>query len=147
MPTLYRSTSEAFGAIPITTQAYSEWRTVYCALVADVCAGDTFTVYGEGQVRNDAGINVELAQAISVVPAVYGGAEALSGLLASPVNGWNITPDTHYGRFSKGGSFISPQDYPLLYFCLRVRARSSGATGAQALTVNAGQGFLDVVRF
>lgn len=149
LPVVYESTSEGFSSVPVTDGNGDEWRTMFTVALPNLVAGTVLDIYAEGQVANNNGINVELAQALSLntVSQVGGGTLALVGVLG-PVNGWNITPDEHYGRWSKGKRYVVPQNWTeTAYIQARLRARSSGATSGMALSVNMGQGFLSVLRF
>ena len=113
-------------------------------------------MYGEGQLRNDTGINVECAQIMElrtwvqvdpVTQQVYsGGTEPISNINDAKINGWDFDSRIHYCRFSKGDVFVAAQDYDHLYLALRARGRSTDAQSGMQLTVNAGQGQLYYIR-
>lgn len=135
-----------FAQVPVTLGTATEWRTIYFLTLNNVLAGESYLIHGEGQVRNDLGYNIELAQIITAQTSVAGGTEVVSGnpsvISSTPINGWNVDPTMHYGRFLKDMLFCPAQDYPTIYICMRVRCRSSSAGANHAVTVNDGQGML-----
>lgn len=140
--TLLTTTQIHFSAVPVTQGHVTEWRTIFFQPI-EVEAGDLIEIYTEGQVRNDLGYNVELAQLIEIKASVYGGAEPVEGPIQGPINGWNITPGAHYGRFSKEFKYIA-QIAGEFYVCARLRARSTGARSGHILSVQANQGMMYV---
>lgn len=131
-----------YEQIPVTLGNFSEWRSVYFLPINDVKKGDLIQVFGEGEARNDMGYNIELAQVIEIRNTVSGGQEPLGGVYTGPINGWNITPDAHYGRFSKVGSWVANNDYPILYAVLRLRCRSTDAQNYHYVQVLPNQGLM-----
>lgn len=135
--------------IPVTNANGSEWRTIYNISVEHVKKGDMLQVFGEGQARNDLGYNVELAQIIEIKTRqqISDGNETINRIFQSPINGWNIAPAVHYGRFSKMASWTSDNDYNQLYIMLRLRCKSTGAQNGHIIEIQPTQGNLFVNHF
>ena len=144
-----RTTTEHFGTIPVTLGTTEQWVSIYYLPILNLVAGEVIQMYGEAQVRNDLGINIEYGQCLELRTSVSGGQEPLGtpGGFTGVINGWNITPDMHYGRASKGDSYLVPADVAALYLVLRLRCRSTGALPGNTVTVNIGQGVLYYNRF
>lgn len=135
-----------FNQVPVTLGTETQWRSIYYLTLNDIKTGDHFEFYAEGQIRNDLGYNIELAQVFEIKSHVSGGKEPLDGLYQGPINGWNVDPVMHYGRFSKGDIWMADKDYPVLYFLMRLRCRSTGAMPSDYVTVNAGQGLMYLIK-
>ena len=145
---LFLKTQEMqFNQVPVTLGTETQWRSIYYLAVKDVRQGDHFEFYSEGQIRNDLGYNIELAQVFEIKSNVNGGCEPLEGVYVGPINGWNVDPIMHYGRFSKSDLWMSDKDYPVLYFLIRLRCRSTGALPGDFVTVNAGQGLMYLIKY
>lgn len=145
-----KTTTIQFGSVPVTDGYGNEWRSIYYLPVYNAVAGEVIQVYSDGQVGNDLGYRVELAQCIEFRTSVSGGNEPLYtvGGYTSPINGWDFsTSDQHYGRFSKMDSYTIPADISVLYLVMRIRCRSSGATSGAAVTVYPGQGLMFYNRY
>ncbi len=134
--TFYRTTTKHFTAVPVTFGDQEEWRSIYFLNFGSLVAGTTITVLAEGQMENNLGYNVELAQVLSLVDVVSGGTEPLTGKLISPVNGWNITPAAHYGHWVKVATHVLALDMSPAYLVARLRARSTGARPGDVLIVS-----------
>lgn len=168
-PNIFFAQSNQWGAVAIS-QSMNWWYSIYSVCVPNVMVGDLIEAQAESQFRNDTGLNVELAQAISIRPvqtgasctgqfasfsndligAVGGVSEPVFPRDAQPINGWNITPNEHYGRASKYAAWLSDANYPFgVWVDFRVRARSSGAnnSGNFVLTSQANQGHMVVKRW
>lgn len=169
-PTVLYGASTQWGALPVSVDQ-DWWYTIYRVCVPAIAAGDVLSAYAETQVRNDLGFNVELAQVLTVQdhsgtsPCVGGPPPSTQTALIGPVggtnenefprgpqpiNGWNITPGEHYGRASKAFTWVAPAARPNgVWVQFRLRARSSAAnnSGNLALTVQANQGHLVVLRW
>lgn len=147
---VYNTYTEQFAQVPVTLGNVSEWRSIYFIPISNVKKDDILQIFAEGQVVNNLGYNVELGQIITIQSNVFGGTEDITipeVINASPVNGWNISANTHYGRFSKVHSYKVEEDRNVLYIMLRLRARSTGAISGHALSVNLGQGQMFVNMF
>jgi hypothetical protein len=137
-----RSAIEQFDSVPVTQGNIAQWRTIYYVTLQNIKSGDAFLLHCEGQVRNDLGYNLELAQVIEIKEQSEGGTEPLNGIFISPGNGWNVNTQMHYGRFSKTDLYIAEKDYPFLIAACRVRFRSDAAKNNNFVIVNKGQGYM-----
>lgn len=137
-----RTTTIQFAQIPVTLGSATEWRTIYFIPIDNVKSGEKIQVHHEGQFRNDLGYNLELAQIIELRTSVSGGAEPQDAAIHSPINGWDVDPTMHYGRWSQEDLFTIDQDYPVLYLCGRVRCRSTAAQPGNSVAVQDGQGVM-----
>lgn len=131
-----------FAQVPVTLGTGMGWRSIYVLEIENVKKGDLIQAFGEGQARNDLGYNVELAQIIEfkTKDQIIDGTEKLNGIYISPINGWNIVPAEHYGRFSKMASWIADDDYNLVYAVLRIRCASTGARPGHKIDIQPNQG-------
>ncbi len=139
-----QGTALQYGSVPVTLGTLTEWRTMYYAPIQNVQTGDLIQIFGEGQGRNDLGYNVEFAQIVEIktLGQMSGGQEPVNGIYQSPINGWDIVPAEHYGRFSKVASWISDSNYDLLYATIRIRCRSTGAKPNNYIVMQPGQGLI-----
>lgn len=138
-----------FSEVPVTLGTGNEWRSVYTVQIENVQKGDLIQAFGEGQARNDLGYNIELAQIVEfkTKEQILDGTENVNGVYQSPINGWNIVPAEHYGRFSKMASWIADDDYDVIYAVLRIRCRSTGAHPDHKIDIQAGQGMFFVNQY
>lgn len=135
-----------FGSVPVTLGKGSEWRTIYYTSMQNIKAGDLIQVFGEGQGRNDLNYNVELAQIVEIktLSQMSDGQEPVNGIYQSAINGWNIVPDEHYGRFSKMAAWFADSNYDVLYATLRIRCRSNEAKPNNYIVIQESQGCMFV---
>ncbi len=136
-----------YQEVPVTLGAFSEWRSVYVIPINDVKKGDLVQAFAEGEARNDLGYNVEIVQVVEIKHKKESGKEPLGGVYTSPVNGWNITANSHYGRFTKTAAWVANSDYPVVYVTLRVRFRSSNALSNQSVHILPHQGMMFVNQY
>jgi len=142
-----RTTTIQFAQVPVTLGSGTEWRSIYFLPLNNVISGDQFMIYSEGQIRNDLGYNLELAQILEIKTTVSGGAEPVDGIFQGPINGWNVDSTMHYGRFSKSDIFTATNNYDVLYLVSRIRCRSTSAVSGNSVTVNLGQGCMYYMKF
>lgn len=145
------SRSAVWTQVAVVSGQTNLWYTLYQVSVSDVRQGEEFMVSAEAQLRNDLGHPVELVSGVfatydKVLPSSsLDSAYAFEGL-SSPINGWNITPDAHYGVPRRAVVWRAARDAAFVSFAFRVRARSSLDNGSRNLTVNTGQGAIQVKR-
>lgn len=158
-----KSTQRQFAAVPVTLGDVEQWRTVFVIAAENVKAGETFIINFENQVTTELSYNVELVHAIEVrrwimtnpdTGASYnGGTEPLDdgstvSVLHGPITGHNISSSgVHHQDAQRSWIFTAEQNYPVLYVCGRVRARSDAATTGAQLSIDEGQGALWYQRF
>lgn len=151
------ATPESYGVVPIYGASGNtlEWRTIYALEIDSLQPGDLIEASAEGQVRNDTGWVVELASSLcwcddnNKPPAPGGLGYGPMGTHFKEIgqntwNGFNITPQMHYGKWARHGAFVVPQGVSTLWICARLRGRSTSSDGSgnAGLAVNMGQGHM-----
>lgn len=143
--------TEIDSSVLVTTGSFTVWKRVLTlALAINVKAGDFIFAHADMEIRNDSGINVEIVPGflLSPTPTPNEGDDLpVGGQWLAPLNGHDIDPQIHYYNTPKVGGIIVPADIPSPYIMLRVRCRSTSATGAETCTIMPGYGKITALIF
>jgi hypothetical protein len=143
--------SEVDSTVLVTLGSFTVWKRVLTlALSTSLKAGDFIFAHTDMEIRNDSSINVEIVTGFLLSPtAVPNEGDDLpsGGQWLAPLNGHDIDPQTHYYNTPKVGGIIVPADMATPYIMLRVRCRSTDATGAETCTILPGYGKITAMIF
>lgn len=155
-PDVYDSQGLNWASMAVGGPSQSLWYCTRRAQVADVKAGDILLVTGRGQVTNNTGWIVELAELLTVTPTtlesfysnttptLYG----VNQQAVQPIIGRNVTPDTHYINWHMHEVVKIAADAPILNVSVWLRARSSAANGNNGnLIINMDQARMHVMHW
>lgn len=137
----YKTQSIGFGAVPVTLGTETQWRAILSLSLGAVSSGQVISGFARGQVTNNLGYNVEVAECATVIEAgsAGGGYPILVGDEIFPIAGSNLTPAEHYRKVGDGFCFEASKAYQNALLLFWVRGRSSSAQSGHELQVNIGQ--------
>jgi len=155
-PDVYDSQGLNWASMAIGGPSQSLWYCARRAVVVDVKAGDILLVTGRGQVTNNTGWVVEVAELLTVtsetlgshyptdLPTTYG----VNQQAVQPIIGRNVTPDVHYLNWHMHEVVKVVADAPVLNVSVWLRARSSAANGNNGnLIINMNQARMHVMHW
>lgn len=167
-PVVHCTSAITFAQVPVTDGTGSQWRTALFLAETNVQVGTVLSVHAEGQVRNNLGYNVEVAELLEVRRTVQkdcvggvdvnctggtwktvaGGTEQPLNINGAIIAGENLSPTEHYRKLNMSDTFVATIVEPVLYIVARTRSRSTGATTPPGnLDIQAGQWKMCVQRF
>lgn len=138
-------------SLPVTGPSETQWRWIHRLQLPALLGGDVLHVCAEGQVANEAGVNVEIATQVTLVPGWpyyiedlwgYNGAPGPSYMIGA-INGEGVSTDRHYFQPSRTTQFVLPvTPMPTAWLNFRVRSRSSATPQGQCIIKGPGYGHL-----
>lgn len=140
----YETTALVDNLIPVTLGSDMQWRWIHRLQLPALKAGDVLQVAADGEIRNNTGINMEIATAVTLTPGWPYYVEDLSGYGGVPgfadfivrVAGENVDAQRHYLRPTLKQNYLVPVDLPPYWLHFRGRARSDLAnTGTHTASI------------
>lgn len=138
-------------ALPVMGPSETQWRWVHRLQLPALLGGDVLHVTAEGQIANEAGVNVEIASQITLLPGWPYYVEDLWGYSGLPgpsymigaINGEGVSLDRHYFQITRAVQFIlPPTPMPTAWLHFRVRSRSTATPSGSCFIRGPGYGHL-----
>ena len=148
-PLVVASRDEVDVTVPITQASETEIRNLYCVQLPNLEVGDVLYISGNAEIRNDANYNVEFVAFFTLGASIAGPHDyaAPDGVLLDPLNGTDINPQMHYYQPNKSQPYVVQTAMAAPRLCMRIRCRSTAATGGEFATIMHGYGELSVMIF